>query len=154
MTARTISLEQYRQLVGQPITPSRWFVIDQQRIDQFAELTEDDQFIHVDSHAASQTEFGGTIAHGFLALSLLSAMAASTIPAVAGTRMMINYGFNSLRFLMPVRSGKRVQGVFALKHLKERRPGQWLSTFAVDIRIEFEEKPAIVAEWLVANNLA
>lgn len=154
MAAQEISLEQYRQLVGRQIGASRWFLIDQRRIAQFAEVTEDEQFIHVDPVAATKTQFGGTIAHGFLSLSLLSAMAASAIPLVAGAEMAINYGFNSLRFLRPVESGKRVRGVFALKSLKERSPGQWQSIFAVDVEIEFEDKPALVAEWLTLSILS
>lgn len=154
MAAHEISLEQYRQLVGRQIGASRWFLIDQRRITRFAEVTEDEQFIHVDPEAAAGTQFGGTIAHGFLSLSLLSAMAASAIPPIAGAEMAINYGFNSLRFLQPVRSGQRVRGSFALKDLKERAPGQWQSSFAVDVRIEFEDKPALVADWLTLNILS
>jgi acyl dehydratase len=154
MTAHEISLDQYKQLVGQQIGASRWFLIDQQRITRFAELTEDEQFIHVDPEAAARTRFGGTVAHGFLSLSLLSAMAASAIPAIAGAVMTINYGFNSLRFLKPVCSGQRVRGSFVLKDLKERAPGQWLSTFAVDVQIELEDKPALTADWLTLNLLS
>lgn len=154
MAAHEISLEQYRQLVGQQIGASRWFLIDQSRITRFAEVTEDKQFIHVDPAVAARTRFGGTIAHGFLSLSLLSAMAASAIPPIARAEMMINYGFNSLRFLKPVRAGQRVKGSFALKDLKERTPGQWQSTFAVDVRMESEEPPALVADWLTLTILS
>lgn len=154
MAAHQISLEQYRQLVGRQIGVSRWFLIDQSRITRFAEVTEDEQFIHVDPEAAARTRFGGTIAHGFLSLSLLSAMAASAIPPVAGAEMTINYGFNSVRFLKPVGTGQRVKGIFALKDFKERAPGQWQSTFAVDVRMESEEQPALVADWLTLTILS
>ena len=149
MVPEPVSLEQYRHLVGQQIGMSRWLLLDQPRIDRFAEVTEDEQFIHVDPAAAAKTPFGGTIAHGFLSLSMLSAMGISVIPPVAGAEMAINYGLNSVRFLRPVGAGKRVRGVFVLKDLQERGPGQWQSTFAVTVEIELEDKPALVAEWLI-----
>lgn len=148
MTAETISLERYRQLVGQPIGASDWILVDQSRIDRFAEVTEDEQFIHIDPAAAGETHFGGTIAHGFLSLSLLSAMAATALPRLSGLQMAINYGLNSVRFLTPVRSGKRVRGLFVLKDVQERNPGQWQSTVSVTVEIEGEDKPALVAEWI------
>jgi len=154
MVTEPILLEQYRQLVGQQIGVSRWFLMDQPRIDRFAEVTEDEQFIHVDPVAATKTPFGGTIAHGFLSLSMVSVMAASIIPLVVGAEMRINYGINSVRFLKPVGAGKRVRGLFTLKDLQERGPGQWQSTFAVTIEIEFEDKPALVAEWLMLTILS
>jgi acyl dehydratase len=154
MAAQEISLQQYRQLVGREIGASRWFLIDQRRITQFAQVTEDEQFIHVDPVAATKARFGGTIAHGFLSLSLLSAMSAAAIPPISGAEMAINYGLNSVRFLKPVGSGKRVRGVFALQDLQERAPGQWQSTFAVRVEIELEDKPALVAEWLTLNILS
>ncbi len=153
MNAQPISVEQYRQLVGQQIGISRWFLIDQPRIDRFAEVTEDEQFIHVDPAAATKSPFGGTIAHGFLSLSLLSAMAASAIPPVIGAEMAINYGMNRVRFLKPVGSGKRVKGVFVLEDFQERDPGQWQSTFTVNVEVECEDKPALVAEWLTLTIL-
>ena len=153
MAGPPISLARYRQLVGQQVGASRWFLIDQPRIDRFAEVTEDAQFIHIDPASAAKTPFGGTIAHGFLSLSLLSAMAASVIPPVDGAEMAINYGMNRVRFLKPVRSGRRLRGVFVLKDLQERDPGQWQSTFNVEAKVEFEETPALVAEWLVLSIL-
>lgn len=149
-----ISLEQYRQLVGQPIGVSRWFLLDQARIDHFAEVTEDQQFIHVDPVAAAQTRFGGTIVHGFLSLSLLTAMSVSALPVLEGTEIGINYGVNSLRFLQPIGTGKRVRGVFTLKDLRERNAGQWQSTLGVTVEVEGEEKPALVAEWLTLTILS
>jgi acyl dehydratase len=153
MALQQISLEQYKLLVGHQIGVSRWFLMDQPRIDQFAEVTQDKQFIHVDAVAATRTQFGGTIAHGFFSLSLLSAMAASAIPPIAGAEMGINYGLNRVRFLTPVASGKRIKGVFVLKDFQERDPGQWQSTFAVTVELELEDKPALVVEWLTLTIL-
>ncbi|MBB6125054.1 MaoC family dehydratase [Sphingobium subterraneum] len=149
MTVAAISLDEYRQRIGTTIGTSRWFSLDQQRIDTFAKVTEDEQFIHVDPAAAAQTPFGGTIAHGFLSLSMLSAMVASAVPPIAGTQMGINYGLNSVRFVKPVASGQKVRGVFVLKDVAERNPGQWQSTLGVSVEIEGEDKPTLVAEWLI-----
>src|SRR5688572_13621776 len=124
MLSEAISLENYKQLVGKPLGTSGWFLMDQQRIDRFAEVTEDRQFIHVDPVAAARTSFGGTIAHGFLSLSMLSAMA-SVIPPIAGSEMAVNYGLNGVRFLRPVGAGQYIRGVFILKGLEERGPGRW-----------------------------
>ena len=103
------SLDEIRSRVGQEVGVSSWLTVDQARIDSFAEATEDRQFIHVDPAAAAQTPFGGTIAHGFLSLSLLSRMAAEATFLPEGLKMAINYGFDRVRFLAPVRSGRRVR---------------------------------------------
>jgi acyl dehydratase len=153
MMPEPISLEQYRRLVGEQIGVSRWFLIDQVRIDRFAVVTDDQQFIHVNPDAAARTPFGGTIAHGFLSLSLLSAMAASALPTVIGTAMGMNYGFDKVRLLNPVRSGKRIRGAFVLKDFRERSSGQWQSTMAVTVEVELEDKPALVADWLTLSIL-
>ena len=132
--------------IGEVIGTSGWFMIDQDRIDHFADDTEDHQFIHVNPEAAKATPFGGTIAHGFLTLSMLSAMMeALEKPAV---QMSINYGFNKVRFLSPVKSGKRIRGHFKLLELDEKRPGQWHQTVEVTVEIEGEDKPALLAEWI------
>ena len=132
--------------IGEVIGTSGWFMIDQDRIDHFADDTEDHQFIHVNPEAAKATPFGGTIAHGFLTLSMLSAMMeALEKPAV---QMSINYGFNKVRFLSPVKSGKRIRGHFKLLELDEKRPGQWQQTVEVTVEIEGEDKPALLAEWI------
>lgn len=117
------------------------------KIDSFADSTEDHQFIHVDPESAAKTPFGGTIAHGFLTLSLLSAMVYEAGPSLKGITMGVNYGFNKIRFLSPVRSGKRVRGRFQLLKLEEA-PGQVTYTQAVTVEIEGEEKPALIAEWI------
>jgi acyl dehydratase len=142
------SLDEIRSRVGQEVGVSSWLTVDQARIDAFADATEDRQFIHVDSQAAAQTPFGGTIAHGFLSLSLLSRMAAEATLLPEGLKMAINYGFDRVRFLAPVRSGKRVRGRFMLDSAEEKAPGQWLIRHTVTVEIEGEEKPALTAQWL------
>ena len=142
------TLEEIRSNVGQEVGTSSWLSVDQSRIDAFADATEDRQFIHVDPAAASQTAFGGTIAHGFLSLSLLSRMAAEATLLPDGLKMAVNYGFDRVRFLAPVRSGKRVRGRFTLDSVDEKAPGQYLMRHKVTVEIEGEEKPALTAEWL------
>lgn len=142
------SLDDIRSRVGGEIGVSSWILIDQARIDAFAEATEDRQFIHVDPEAAAATPFGGAVAHGFLSLSLLSRMAANAMLLPEGMRMAVNYGLERVRFLAPVRSGKRVRGRFVLDSVEEKAPGQWLLTHTVTVEIEDETKPALVATWL------
>jgi acyl dehydratase len=142
------SLDEIRSRVGQEVGVSSWLTVDQARIDAFADATEDRQFIHVDAQAAAQTPFGGTIAHGFLSLSLLSRMAAEATLLPEELKMAINYGFDRVRFLAPVRSGKRVRGRFMLDSAEEKAPGQWLMRHTVTVEIEGEEKPALTAQWL------
>jgi acyl dehydratase len=148
MTAALISLDAYRSHLGRELGCSRWFDVTQDRIDTFGDVTEDRQFIHVDPATAAQSRFGGTIAHGFLILSLLSAMSFDAIPAIEGAQMGINYGFNSIRFLAPVRSGRRVRGRFTLQDLKLRGENQWLSTIGTIVEIEGEPKLALAAQWM------
>lgn len=135
-------------LVGEEIGVSGWIEVDQARIDAFAEITEDRQFIHVDPEAARATPFGGTIAHGFLTLSLLSAMSYDAVPPLEGVAMGVNYGFDKLRFLAPVRAGSRVRGRFRLLSAEDRGGGRWLLKQEVTVEIEGAEKPALIAEWL------
>ena len=142
------SLDQIRDSVGQEVGVSSWLPIDQARIDAFADATEDRQFIHVDAAAAAQTPFGGTIAHGFLTLSLLSRMAAEAMLVPEGIKMAVNYGLDRVRFLAPVWSGKRVRGLFTLDSVEEKAPGQWLLRHTVTVEIEDEDKPALTAVWL------
>ena len=127
---------------------SRWLTVDQARIDAFAEVTEDEQFIHVEPEKAAATAFGGTVAHGFLTLSLLSAMAYSALPKLEGVAHGVNYGFERVRFLHPVRSGKRVRGHFTLQAATARSAREWLMTYEVSVEIEGAEKPALAATWL------
>lgn len=134
---------------GQHLGTSEWVTVDQAMIDAFAEATGDRQFIHVNPDMAKLTPFGGTIAHGFLLLSLMpQLMEKSDVPRVEGILMGINYGGNKVRFLTPVRSGKRVRGQFRQLELIEKRPGQYQQTIEFSLEIEGEEKPAMVAEWI------
>ena len=142
------SLTEIQRRVGEEICVSSWIMIDQERIDAFGDTTEDRQFIHVDPAAAAQTPFGATIAHGFLSLSLLSRMGAETMLLPDATKMAINYGLDRVRFLAPVRSGKRVRGRFTLDSVEEKGPGQMLMRHSVTVEIEGEDKPALSAVWL------
>ena len=144
-----ITLEAYQAMVGKEIGVSSWHLIDQPRIDTYAGVTEDHQFIHVDPERAKQeTAFGTTIAHGFLTMSMMSVMSYEVMPAIAGTTMGVNYGFDKLRFISPVRSGKRVRGRFVLAEAKLRKPNELQSRTNVTVEIEGEDKPALVADWL------
>ena len=142
------TLDEIRSKVGQQIGVSGWIEVGQGRIGQFADATDDHQFIHVDQQLAQQTPFGGTIAHGFLSLSLLSRMAADVMLIPDTTKMAVNYGLDRVRFLAPVRSGKRVRGHFTLDSADEKAPGQLLLKHQVTVEIEGEDKPALTAQWL------
>jgi acyl dehydratase len=134
-------------LIGTSFT-SRWLEVDQARIDAFAKVTEDELFIHVDPERARATQFGGTIAHGFLTLSLLSAMAYSALPRIEGAVHGVNYGFDRVRFVHPVPSGSRVRAHFTLKAAKLRSAREWQLTYEVSVEIEGVQKPALAATWL------
>ncbi len=149
-----LTIAEFGARVGREVGLSRWFLIDQKRIDAFADATEDWQFIHVDPEAAKATPFGATIAHGFLTLSMLSAIAYDALPKISGLAMGVNYGFEKVRFVAPVRAGRRIRGRFRLLALTERSPGEWQSRNAVTVEIEGEDKPALVAEWLSLYVLA
>jgi acyl dehydratase len=142
------SLEEITSKVGSAIGASPWIKIGQKEIDLFADVTGDHQFIHTDPAAAAQTSFGGTVAHGFLTLSLLSQMAAGVVLVPDGTKMVVNYGFDKIRFITPVRSGKRVRGQFVLASVEEKRTGQWQFLHDVTVEIEDEGRPALQAEWI------
>ena len=142
------SLEQIRSKIGSEIGTSDWITVDQPRIQAFADSTDDHQFIHVDPAAAAQTPFGGTIAHGFLSLSLLSRMAADVMLKPDSLKMAVNYGLDRVRFIAPVRSGKRVRGHFTLDSIEEKVPGQLLARHTIIVEIEGESKPALTAQWL------
>jgi acyl dehydratase len=142
------SLTEIKNAVGREVGVSSWILVDQAKIDAFADATEDRQFIHVDPAAAAQTPFGGTIAHGFLSLSLLSAMGAEAMLVPDGIKIAINYGLDRVRFLAPVRSGSRVRGRFTLDSVDEKAAGQVLLHHTVTVEIEGEDKPALSAVWL------
>ena len=146
--ANLLSLDALKARIGSETGVSEWRVIDQARINAFADATDDWQFIHIDPEAAAKTPFGTTIAHGFLTLSMLSAFAYEALPGVEGARMGVNYGLNKVRFMAPVKSGKRIRARFTLTAFEERSPGVMQSTNAVTVEIEGEDKPALMAEWI------
>ena len=149
MNALSQAHEKLLPLVGQEIGLSDWFDIDQTRIDRFASLTEDEQFIHIDpARAAKETPFGDTIAHGFLTLSMASAMAYQVFPALEGQSASINYGFDKIRFVAPVRAGSRIRGRFTLMDVQKRSEAELLRKHALVVEIGQVDKPALVAEWL------
>ena len=140
--------EIFQAAVGETEGHGDWLEVTQDTIDAFANVTKDHQFIHVDPEAAAQTPFGGTIAHGFLTLSLLSRMAADIMLRPEQIRMGVNYGFERVRFIAPVRSGKKVRGRFRLDRFEEKKPGQYQFVHQVTVEIEGEDKPALIADWI------
>lgn len=142
------SVAELSDWVGKETGTSDWFEIDQARINDFAETTLDRQYIHIDEEKAKQTPFGGTIAHGFLTLSLTAHFAEATMLKVAGAAMYINYGMEGLRFLTPVRAGKKVRLKSVLKAVDEKGGGRYLLTVSQTVEIEGEAKPALVADAL------
>ncbi|MBO9711392.1 MaoC family dehydratase [Sphingomonas sp.] len=142
-----VSIEERAAQVGVEVV-SDWVEVTQAMIDKFAEATGDHQFIHVNPELAAQTPFGGTIAHGFLSLSLMPMLAADCTPKIASAKMGVNYGGNKVRFMTPVRSGRRVRGRFTLLRFTERKPGVWEQVTEYTLEIEGETKPALVAEWI------
>ena len=148
MRGPLVSADELPAMAGSFEGVSPWFEVTQERIDVFADATEDHQFIHVDPERAAATPFGGTIAHGFLTLSMLSAMAYATLPRAREAVMGINYGFERIRFLAPVRAGARIRARMKLVSCEERKPGELLSRYEVTVEIEGSDKPALAAEWL------
>ena len=142
------SLDEIAAKVGTQLGVSDWLTVDQAAIDTFADVTHDHQFIHTDPEAAAKTPFGGTVAHGFLTLSLLSRMAADVMLVPDGVKMAVNYGFERVRFIAPVRSGSRVRGRFILASAQEKRAGQWQFVHNVTVEIEGATKPALTADWI------
>src|SRR3979409_1659689 len=144
-----LSLEAYSKMGGREIGVSSWHLVDQKRIDVYADVIEDHQFIHVDPERAKrETPFGTTAAHGFLTRSLMSSMSVEVMPGFEGTTMGVNYGFDKLRFISPVRSGSRVRGRFTLAEAKLRKPRELLSRTNVTVEIGGEENPALLADWI------
>lgn len=149
MSGGTIGLGDLAAKVGQHVGTSKWFEITQERINAHADTTEDWQFIHIDpDRAARETPFGGSIAHGFLTLSLLSAMGYDALPDIEGAVMGVNYGLNRMRFLSPVPAGARVRGHFALKDIDTSKPGEVTTVWDVSVEIDGQDKPALIAEWI------
>lgn len=145
---KIVKASELQGLVGQEVGVSDWITVEQDRINTFADVTEDHQFIHVDEAKAKFTPFGTTIAHGFLTLSLLSKFAEQGSVALEGVKMGMNYGFDKVRFLSPVPVGSKVRGRFSIKEAVEKRPGQFLITYDVTVDIEGGDKPALIAEWM------
>jgi len=143
-----VSTEKFPQLVGTELEPSDWFEITQDRVNEFADATNDHQFIHVDLEKAKASPFGGTIAHGFLTLSLLTHMLSEPMVVPENTAMTINYGSDKVRFLKPVGVGQRIRAKQQLLEANEKKPGQWLMKMNVTVEIEGEETPALIAEIL------
>ena len=143
-----VPIGELRSRVGQETGRSDWFMIDQERINKFADATMDHQWIHVDPDSASQGPFGTTIAHGFLTQSLLSYLTLESMLLPDGAVMYVNYGSDKVRFLSPVKVDSRIRTVCVLKDVKEKTPGQVLITNAVTVEIEGQDKPALVAELL------
>lgn len=145
---QTIKVEDLPTLIGRELEPSPWLEITQERVNQFADATNDWQPIHVNPEMAAQTPFGGPIAHGFLSLSLLSYLNAQSAVVPENMVMGINYGSDRVRYLMPVRVGKRIRSRQKVLEVTEKKPGQWLFKSEVTVEIEGEETPALVAEIL------
>ena len=148
MTMKMVPKEEMVNTVGMKFDPGPWVTLDQQRINDFADCTEDHQFIHIDEEKAAQTPFGGTIAHGFLTLSMLVKMVEGTGIAPENVVMGINYGFDKIRFLAPVRAGKRVRALAEILDVQQKDDNSFMVKQGVSVEIEGEEKPALVAEWL------
>lgn len=146
---REISLSDVKDIVGTEVGLSAWIAVDQPMIDAFADATQDHQFIHVDpERARAETPFGGTIAHGFLTLSLLSAMNYDCLPKIREQTLGINYGFEKVRFMSPVKPGDRIRGHFILTEARFRGAGMIMLTYEVTVEIEDERKPALTATWI------
>ena len=135
-------------LVGQTLGLSDWLLVDQQRINAFADVTEDHQFVHVDPVKAAATPFGGTIAHGLLTLSLIVHLCWDFVPQLQGTELLLNYGFDKVRFVAPVKVDSRIRARARLTSVSEKKPRRLLINMAVEIEIENEKKPALAADWL------
>lgn len=145
----TLSKTDFLNSVGTVYGPGEWFKVDQERINKFAEATDDFQFIHVDpERAAKETPFGTTIAHGFLTLSLLAGLVPKIQPKIENVRMGINYGIDKLRFLQPVKVDSEIRASAKILSIDEKRPGQYLTKTEVTIEIKGEDKPALIVEWL------
>ena len=144
-----VTLDAYQAMVGKEVGVSSWHLIDQSRINVYADVIDDHQFIHVDpERAKKETAFGSTVAHGFLTMSLLSIMSYEVMPVIQGTTMGVNYGFDRLRFMSPVRAGSRVRGHLTLKGIEPMGEGCSRLTMEATVEVEGSERPALVAETL------
>lgn len=148
---REIPLDEYNNAAGDESEPSAWFEISQDRVNQFADATNDHQYIHVDKERAAASPFGGTIAHGFLTLSLLVDLMGEEMLVPAGLETTINYGSDKVRFLAPVRVGQRIRARQEITDVVEKKPGQWLVSRNIVVEIEDGDKPALIAEILLLH---
>jgi acyl dehydratase len=144
----TVNKKNVQQQVGVQLAPTPWHTVTQEQINQFADCTLDHQFIHISPEAAAKTPFGGTIAHGFLTLSMLSHFSENFGFVIEGAYMGVNYGFDSVRFIAPVKVGKHIRAHAKILEVVEKKPGQFMSKTEVVIEIEGEEKPALKAIWI------
>ena len=142
----------YQKKIGQKLGPTDWIQITQNKIDEFAYLTQDSQFIHIDPIKAKQhSPFGKTIAHGFLVLSFASKFALDVFPKIKKNEIRINYGFNKVRFIHPVEVDSNIRGNFILKNTEKKNELSLINTYEVSIEIQTKKKPAIVSEWIILN---
>ena len=141
-----VAVADIKNYIGKELGRSEWLTIDQERINQFAECTGDHQFIHVNPEKAKLTPFGGTIAHGFLSLSLVPMLMEKIMIMPEGLKMAVNYGLDSVRFIQPVKVDSKVRLVVTLTDANEKNPGQWLLKAKAVLEIEGQEKPAYIAE--------
>ena len=149
MTQSKIDLEEYSSLIGSKIGISDWITVSQKMIDDFCDVTGDYQFIHNDpNRAASETPFGGSIAHGFLTLSLITKMYKDTTPIITNHEFVINYGLNRVRFLAPVPSGARIRGIITLGKVEPRGKNKILTENKIIVEIENHDKPAMLGTWV------
>ena len=138
-----------KTLIGQELAPTGWFTVTQDRINKFAEATEDHQWIHLDEpRAKKESPFGATIAHGFLTLSLVSHFMKQAVEVKSGVRLAVNYGLNKVRFPAPVKSGAKIRAKIKVESAKEL-PDCIEAIFAVTIEAEHAQKPSCVAECIV-----
>ncbi len=149
-----ITIDELRESVGTEIGVSEWRTVTQDMINRFADATDDHQFIHVDpERAKAESHFGGTIAHGFLTVSLLSTLAYEALPGIVGATVGINYGFDKLRFMTPVKAEARVRARFVLSNAEVRKSGRILTTYEVTLEIEGNLSPALVATWITMTTV-
>ena len=148
MAIKIVPKDEMVNAVGTKFEPGEWILVSQERINTFADCTEDHQFIHIDQEKAAKTPFGGTIAHGFLTLSLLAKMVEGNGVMPENIVMGINYGFDKVRFLTPVRAGKRVRANVAITAVDRKDDNRFLVKQSISVEIEGEENPALIAEWL------
>lgn len=148
---RKVTVDEIPASIGKEVGVSEWRIITQEMINEFALATDDHQWIHVDEERAKDTPFRGTIAHGFLTLSLLSTLAYEALPELEGATMGINYGFDQVRLMSPVKTGSRVRAHFVLHDAEIRPSGRIVFHYDVTLEIENIKKPALTARWIIIS---